>query len=238
MGSGNRQLLTLLTANCQLPLPTATALFLHKSNFLFRSVYPEFLWRIDDSEPIIYLTFDDGPIPNVTEFVLEQLDKFAAQATFFCIGDNVRKHRDVFYQVIEAGHLLGNHTFNHLNGWKTQDDEYLSNIDQCQQQLGIETTLFRPPYGRIKKSQAPHVLANYSVVMWDVLSGDFDPSLAPEVCLRKTLQYTEPGSIVVFHDSVKAFPTMRYALPRFLRYFAMRGYEFRALPQPVLSAYE
>ena len=212
-------------------------MFLHKSNFLLRSVYPEFLWRINNQEPVIYLTFDDGPIPNVTEFVLEQLDKFAAQATFFCIGDNVRKHRDVYCQVIEAGHLLGNHTFNHLNGWKTEDDEYWANIDLCQRQLGIETSLFRPPYGRIKKSQSAYILANYSVVMWDVLSGDFDPSLAPEGCLRKTLHYTEPGSIVVFHDSIKAFPNMRYALPRLLRYYAMRGYEFRALPQPVLSAY-
>lgn len=213
-------------------------MFLHKSNFLLRSVYPEFQWRIDTTDPTIYLTFDDGPIPDVTEFVLEQLDKFAAQATFFCIGDNVRKHRDVFYQVIEAGHLIGNHTFNHLNGWKTDDSDYIQNIDLCRIQMGIETGLFRPPYGRIRKSQAVEILDQYRVVMWDVLSGDFDPTLAPEVCLRKTLQYTEPGSIVVFHDSIKAFPNMRYALPRVLRYFSMRGYEFRALPQPVLSVYE
>jgi peptidoglycan-N-acetylglucosamine deacetylase len=193
---------------------------------------------MDTADRVIYLTFDDGPIPDVTEFVLEQLDKFAAQATFFCIGDNVRKHRNVFYQVIEAGHLVGNHTFNHLNGWKSEDSTYLANIDQCREQMRIETALFRPPYGRIKKSQAAEVLENYAVVMWDVLSGDFDQTLSPEVCLRKTLQYTEPGSIVVFHDSIKAFPNMRYALPRLLRYFTMRGYEFRALPQPVLSVYE
>ena len=112
--------------------------FLHKSNFLLRTVYPEFWWKIDDAvEPTIYLTFDYGPIPDVTEYVLEQLDKYAAQATFFCIGDNVRKHRNVLYQVLEAGHMVGNHTFNHLNGWKTDDELYLENIQKCQRELGV-----------------------------------------------------------------------------------------------------
>jgi peptidoglycan-N-acetylglucosamine deacetylase len=212
------------------------SLFLHKSNLLLRTVYPEFLWRVEADAPVIYLTFDDGPIPDVTEFVLETLDLYAAQATFFCIGDNVRKHRDVFYQVIEAGHLIGNHTFNHLNGWKTDDAVYLDNIEQCSQQMGIETNLFRPPYGRISQRQAAQVLKTHSVVMWDVLTGDFDPTLPPETVLSKTIHYTEPGSIVVFHDSVKAFPSMRYALPRMLRHFAERGYEFRALPMPVYSS--
>lgn len=212
--------------------------FLHRSNFLLRTVYPEFWWKIEDrAEPTIYLTFDDGPIPEVTEFVLEQLDKFAAQATFFCIGDNIRKHQDVLYKVLEAGHMVGNHTFNHLNGWKTDDRTYLENIQNCQRQLGIETALFRPPYGRIRKSQAAQVLENFSIVMWDVLTGDFDPRLSADVCLRKTIQYTEHGSIVVFHDSLKAWPTMRYVLPRMLAHFAHRGYSFRAVPQPVYAGY-
>ncbi len=211
------------------------SLFLHKSNRLLRTVYPEFCWRVDADAPIVYLTFDDGPIPDVTEFVLETLDRYAAQATFFCIGDNVRKHRDVFYQVIEAGHLIGNHTFNHLNGWKSDDDDYLANIEQCSQQMGIETSLFRPPYGRITRRQAAQVLTTHQIIMWDVLTGDFDRTLPPETVLRKTIQYTEPGSIVVFHDSLKAFPSMRYALPRMLRHFAERGYEFRALPMPVYN---
>lgn len=212
--------------------------FLHKSNFLLRTVYPECWWKVEDSaEPTIYLTFDDGPIPDVTEFALEQLDKYAAQATFFCIGDNVRKHRDVLYKVLEAGHMVGNHTYNHLNGWKTDDQVYLENIQLCQQLLGVETSLFRPPYGRIKKTQVAEVIENYSIVMWDVLTGDFDPGLPADVCLRKTIQYTKPGSIVVFHDSQKAWPTMRYVLPRILAHFTERGYSFRAVPQPVYAGY-
>ncbi|WP_345271353.1 polysaccharide deacetylase family protein [Nibrella viscosa] len=210
-------------------------MFLHKSNFLLRTIYPEFLWRLDDSEPVIYLTFDDGPIPDITEFALEQLDKYAAQATFFCIGDNVRKHTDIFYNVIEAGHAIGNHTYNHLNGWKTDDETYLKNVYKAQDELRVATTLFRPPYGRIRRSQALDLLDTHSIVMWDVLSGDFDTSLSPQTCLRKTIQYTEPGSIVVFHDSLKAWPNMRYVLPRMLAHFAERGYEFRAVPQLIYA---
>ena len=205
-------------------------MFIHKTNFLLRAAYPRFRWRVKTAERVIYLTFDDGPIPEVTDFVLETLQQHGAKATFFCIGDNVRKHPSIFQKVAAGGHAIGNHTFNHLNGWKTDDAVYLDNFRQCQQQLDRPTGLFRPPYGRIKRSQATTVLQSHEIIMWDVLTGDFSLDLDKEVILRKTLRLTEPGSIVLLHDSVKAWPRMSYVLPRVLTYFAEQGYRFDALP--------
>ncbi|WP_266366336.1 polysaccharide deacetylase family protein [Tellurirhabdus rosea] len=205
-------------------------MFLHKSNLLLRALYPRFRWRLPTRDKVIYLTFDDGPIPDVTEFVLETLAQYGAQATFFCIGDNVRKNPAVFGQVKQRGHLIGNHTFNHLNGWKTEDAVYLDNFRQCQAVLGVPTRVMRPPYGRIRRSQATEVLKSHEVVMWDVLTGDFSPELTPETVLRKTIQYTEPGSILVFHDSLKARRNLEYALPRTLQHFAEQSYRFEILP--------
>ncbi|WP_373513561.1 polysaccharide deacetylase family protein [Persicitalea sp.] len=181
-------------------------------------------------EKTIYLTFDDGPISEVTEFVLDTLADYNASATFFCIGDNVRKHPTIFELIKTQGHSVGNHTFNHLNGWDTEDGTYLSNIQKCAEQLKIPTSLFRPPYGRIKKSQAKHLLPGKTIVMWDVLTGDFSQKISPEICLKKTIQYGRPGSIILFHDSLKARKNMEYALPRALKHFKNQGYSFRALP--------
>lgn len=206
-------------------------MFLHKTNFLLRALFPRYTWRVPTREKVIYLTFDDGPIPEVTEFVLETLQQHQAKATFFCIGDNVRKHPGIFQRVQTGGHSIGNHTFNHLNGWKTEDQPYLENVRQCQQELGVSTRLFRPPYGRARRSQAAEILKTHDVIMWDVLTGDFSQSLTPEVILQKTLKYTEPGSILLFHDSIKAWPRMSYALPRVLDYFSEQGYRFERLPQ-------
>ncbi|RRB07146.1 polysaccharide deacetylase family protein [Larkinella rosea] len=206
-------------------------MFLHKTNFLLRTLFPRYQWRVRTPEKVIYLTFDDGPIPEVTEFVLETLHQFDAKATFFCIGDNVRKNPGIFGMVQKNGHSIGNHTFNHLNGWKTDDEPYLANFHRCQDQLGVPTRLFRPPYGRLKSSQGTEVLKTHDVVMWDVLTGDFSLSLQPEVILQKTLKYTESGSIVLFHDSIKAWPRMSYALPRVLSHFSELGYRFDGLPQ-------
>jgi len=205
-------------------------MFLHKSNFLLRALYPRFRWRLPARDAVIYLTFDDGPIPDVTDFVLETLAAYGATATFFCIGDNVRKHPTVFENVRRRGHLVGNHTFNHLNGWQTDDAVYLENVRRCQDALGVPTRVMRPPYGRIRRSQAAQILTTHEVVMWDVLTGDFSPHLTPETVLRKTLQYTEPGSIVVFHDSLKARRNLEYALPRTVQHFAERGFRFASLP--------
>lgn len=206
-------------------------MFIHKTNFLLRALFPRYQWRVLTPEKVIYLTFDDGPIPDVTEFVLETLQQYRAQATFFCIGDNVRKHPKIFNRVQQAGHSIGNHTFNHLNGWKTEDEPYLDNFRQCQQQLGIPTRLFRPPYGRMKRSQGTEVLKTHDVIMWDVLTGDFSPSLTPETVLKKTLTHTEAGSIILFHDSIKAWNRMSYTLPRVLSHFSEGGFRFEGLPQ-------
>lgn len=205
-------------------------MFLHYSPFWLKAFYPRYIWHIPVSEKKIFLTFDDGPIPDITDFVLEELAKFNAKATFFCIGDNVRKHPDVFIKLMQQGHSIGNHTFNHMNGWKTQDDLYLDNIRKCDVQLGTPTSLFRPPYGRISRSQARLLPADRKIVMWDVLSGDFSANLSHETCLNKSIRHTRPGSIILFHDSIKAAKNMQYALPRFLDHFAEKGYEFAAIP--------
>ncbi|MBS1976355.1 MAG: polysaccharide deacetylase family protein [Bacteroidetes bacterium] len=201
--------------------------------FFLPWLYPSLIWRIPTSEKEIFLTFDDGPIEGPTDFVLEQLKSFNAQATFFCIGDNVRKHAQVFRRVVQAGHATGNHTFNHLKGWNTWRDDYLSNIRLCDEQMASEgatpSRIFRPPYGRIKRSQIG-LLKDYRIVMWDVLTHDYAQALSPDKCLRGSIAATRPGSIVVFHDSFKAERNMNFVLPRYLEYFSEKGYKFRTLP--------
>ncbi len=207
-------------------------MFLHKTNGLMRALYPNFTWKMPAQEKKIYLTFDDGPIPEITEFVLETLAKYEAKATFFCIGGNVEKHPDIFKKILLDKHSVGNHTFNHLNGWDSENDIYAENVVKCKTELlknACETTLFRPPYGRIKRQQAKRLMPDYEVIMWDVLSGDFSQSLSSETVLRKTIKYTEAGSIVLFHDSIKANERMSYALPRFLEHFSTAGFQFSAL---------
>ncbi|MCD8742343.1 polysaccharide deacetylase family protein [Mucilaginibacter roseus] len=210
-------------------------MYLFKTPRLLKWLYPKLIWDIKTSSRSIFLTFDDGPIPIVTPYVLKILKEYGAKATFFCIGDNVRKHPDIFEQVKREGHAIGNHTFNHLKGWKTDDDTYIENFKQADEML--HTNLFRPPYGRIKRSQAEKLKAlnpELDIVMWDVLSGDFDMTLKPERCLKKTLKYTRPGSIVVFHDSLKAFNRLEYVLPRALGFWKSQGYTFELLPVQTL----
>ncbi|RYU92805.1 polysaccharide deacetylase family protein [Emticicia agri] len=209
---------------------------LHKTNFLMRALYPDFIWRKDRQEKNIYLTFDDGPIPEITEFVLETLARFKAKATFFCIGDNISKHPHIFEKVIGDGHAIGNHTFNHLRGWDTENKEYLTNVKQCDIEISQKVKwsenrkkLFRPPHGRIKRSQAKVLLPEYDIIMWDVLTADYNAGLSPETVLAKSLQYTENGSIVLFHDSIKANKNMSFALPRFLEYFSEREFRFQTI---------
>ncbi|MEO6686831.1 MAG: polysaccharide deacetylase family protein [Dyadobacter sp.] len=205
-------------------------MFLHYSPFWLKAIYPRYTWHIPTVKKEIFLTFDDGPIPDITEFVLDTLKQFETKATFFCIGDNVRKHPLVFSKILDQGHSVGNHTFNHMNGWKSEDQEYLANIDLCEKQLDLETNLFRPPYGRMKKSQSKLLPETKKIIMWDVLSGDFSAAVKPEICLEKSIKYARPGSIVLFHDSLKAAKNMQYTLPRFLEHFSGKEYQFKALP--------
>ena len=205
-------------------------MFLHYSPFWLKAFFPRYKWHVRTNEKKIFLTFDDGPIPDITEFVLTTLNQYNAKATFFCIGDNVRRHPGIFQQILNQGHSVGNHTYNHMNGWKSADAEYMANIKLCEKQLALDTNLFRPPYGRMKKSQSRQLPAHKEIIMWDVLSGDFSTEIRPEICLEKTLKYTRPGSIVLFHDSLKAAPNMQYTLPRYLNHFSELGYQFEALP--------
>jgi len=200
-----------------------------KTPFFLRWMYPGLVWK-KPSANTIYITFDDGPIPEVTPFVLNALADYDAKATFFCIGDNVRKYPEIYQEVIKAGHSIGNHTFNHLNGWNTDDEKYLENIDECAEY--VKSDLFRPPYGKIKKSQIKKLKIQHpeiKVIMWDVLSGDFDQNLSPEKCLENVLRTTAPGSIIVFHDSLKAFDRLKYVLPKALDYWSNKGFVFKKL---------
>jgi len=205
-------------------------MYLVKTPIWLRWLYPSLIWKKSNSSKTLYLTFDDGPIPEVTPFVLDVLNQFDAKATFFCIGDNIRKHPEIFDEVLNAGHSIGNHTYNHLNGWKTDDDTYVENVIKCDTR--VNSILFRPPYGRIKRSQIKKLSALYpefEIIMWDVLSGDFDQQLDPEKCLRHTVEAACPGSIIVFHDSIKAFRILKEVLPKALEFWKRKGYRFEAL---------
>lgn len=202
-----------------------------KTPRILKRLFAKYTWSFFSDRKEIYLTFDDGPIPEVTEFVLNQLNKFNAKATFFCIGDNVQKHPAVFSRIVNEGHSVGNHTFNHLNGWKSSNTAYIENTNKCENLLPHQKTkLFRPPYGKIKRKQAKQLLANgYKIIMWDVLSADFDTSISNERCLQNVLKNVESGSVIVFHDSIKASGKLYYVLPKVLKEFSQQGYEFTTI---------
>lgn len=198
-----------------------------RSPLLLRWLYPTLTWHQSRTEKRIFLTFDDGPIPDVTPFVINTLKSYDIKGTFFCVGENIKKHPDLFDQLVENGHRIGNHTYNHLNGWQTADDIYLQNVAKCQQLTG--TDLFRPPYGRGRRSQYRQLHTSHRIIMWDVLSGDFDLKLRPEKCLRNVIRHARNGSIVVFHDNIKAIPRITYALPRAIEHWLDEGYTFGTL---------
>ena len=196
--------------------------------FLFRYFNSKYLiCSIPATENVIYLTFDDGPVPEITPEVLRILEDRNVKATFFCVGENVRKHPVIFGHIKEAGHAIGNHTFHHLNGWKTPPAEYVEDVFRCNEYF--MPNLFRPPYGMFTLSQYFLLRKKFRFILWSVLSGDYNRKIPPDQCLSNVLKNTVPGSIVVFHDSIKAQENLFYTLPRFLDHFLNEGYTFEKL---------
>jgi peptidoglycan/xylan/chitin deacetylase (PgdA/CDA1 family) len=190
-------------------------------------LYPGVTWNIKTTEKVLYLTFDDGPIPEVTPLVLDLLKQFDAKATFFCIGDNVQKHPPLFNDVLNAGHGIGNHTFHHYNAWKVPQQTFMDDVEDAKKV--IESNLFRPPYGKLTPMHIRKLKRDFKIIMWDVISCDFDTKVNKEIVYQNVVNNATNGSIIVFHDSLKAAPNLLYALPKVLHYFSDRGYKFESL---------
>lgn len=207
--------------------------FYKTPNFI-KYLLPQVEWKVATNDKEIYLTFDDGPIPKLTEEILSILKDFDAKATFFCVGDNIWKHPEIFECVVTAEHAIGNHTQNHLKGWKTKSSDYLYNIEQCANYIAPSydkpVKLFRPPYGQVSPRLASKISeAGYRIIMWDVLSKDYDARLSPEQIMKHTIDATDKGSIIVFHDNVKAQKNVLSVLPQYLKHFSDLGFKFPTL---------
>jgi peptidoglycan/xylan/chitin deacetylase (PgdA/CDA1 family) len=192
-------------------------------------IFPELIWDYKkNDEKRIYLTFDDGPNPGTTPWILDTLKYYNAKATFFCVGANVEKNEELYQNILNQGHKSGNHSNNHLNGWKTKTSLYLKNVEECANK--VKSNLFRPPYGKIRLKQKNLLLKqNYKIVMWDIIAGDFDENIHPETCLKNITNFGKEGSIIVLHDSVKAWKNLEYVLPKVLKHYSDLGYSFNAL---------
>lgn len=203
-------------------------LYWKTGNLLLRSIYPGRLWKIPTRDKKIYLSFDDGPHPRITPYVLDLLLQYNAKACFFCIGKNVEAYPGVYERILNEGHSTGNHTMNHLNGWKVKDKLYFENIDAARQL--IDSRLFRPPYGRLTGFQAKLLKQlDFEIVMWTVLSGDFDSSRSGQDCWKNVEKNAGAGSIILYHDSEKAWDRLTYSLPRTLEYFTNKGFTFESI---------
>lgn len=204
-------------------------------------MFPNYVWDIATTEKVIYLTFDDGPTPEITNWTLDVLKSHNAKATFFCIGKNIEKHPEIFQSILDEKHVIGNHTLNHVKGWKTNTDLYLKEVADTQKIINKETSkstnhkpstnnLFRPPFGKIKNKQGKALLAlGYKIIMWDILPFDWKANITTEACLKNAISKTRNGSIIVFHDSVKASRNMKYTLPKVLEHFSKKGFIFKSL---------
>lgn len=204
---------------------------------LLKFILRNWVWRLSSRKKMLYLTFDDGPTPEITEWTLQELKKYEAKATFFCIGKNIAEHPEIFQKIIEENHAVGNHTNNHLNGWKTKTAAYLQNIEDAEKYFEenpkskiVNQKLFRPPYGKITFSQSRKIRKKgFKIIMWDVLSGDFDPAVTHEKCLENVIRNIQNGSVVVFHDSDKASEKLKFVLPKVLEYYSAKGFSFKSI---------
>jgi len=219
-----------------------------KTPLVVQKLFSQYTWEIASDTKDIYLTFDDGPTPEITNWVLDLLKQYDAKATFFCIGKNIEIHPEIFQDIMHDGHTIGNHTYNHIKGWKSSVIDYVENVDKAQriihsqipnsklQSSEIEnpqftiSNLFRPPYGQITPKQGSELIKlGYKVIMWSVLSIDWDDFVSRKICLNNVITKADSGSIIVFHDSIKASKNMQYALPKVLDYFSKKGYTFKSL---------
>ena len=204
-------------------------MFIEQPPLLYRVLFPGAIWRIPSSKKCVYLTFDDGPIPEITPWVLDELDRLDVKATFFCVGDNVRKYPDVYNMVLARGHDVGNHTFNHIQGLRYWTKNYMKNIRKATEL--IKSKLYRPPHGHMRILQTLLLRRSYKIIMWDVVTRDYSPLLTPEEVFEVVKKYTRNGSIIVFHDSLKAEKNMKYAMPKAVEWLKAEGYEFKLLPK-------
>ena len=201
-------------------------MFVERTNKILQLFIPA-IWNVTDGTRSIYLTFDDGPCPEVTPKVLDILDKYNIKATFFCVGDNVRRHPQIFDLLIKNGHRVGNHTMHHIKGFNTSCNEYLRDVEEAG--TVIDSNLFRPPYGRITLRQLKELKKRYKVIMWDVITRDYNPRLKPDKCLSIVKKFSKPGSIIIFHDSQKSAANMLTALPMAIEWLIKEGYTFKTI---------
>ncbi|WP_088323945.1 polysaccharide deacetylase family protein [Polaribacter tangerinus] len=208
--------------------------YLIKTPSIISRIYSKYIWRFSTNKKDVYLTFDDGPTPEITPFVLDILKKYNAKATFFCIGKNIEKHPNLFKRIVDEGHSVGNHTQHHKNGWKTSVKSYIREVEMCDTIIHKFTVsdkkLFRPPYGKITNKKAKEIIKRgYKIVMWTVLSADFDSKVSKENCLQNVLKNTKKGNIIVFHDSLKASEKLKYVLPQIMKDFTLQKLTFKAI---------
>ena len=211
-------------------------MYFFRTPFLFKYFFNKIVWSIKGEGKNIYLTFDDGPIPSVTPWVLEVLKQYNAKATFFCVGENVKKYPEIFQNVLDDGHMVGNHTFHHINGMKHKAQAYIADVAQADEY--IKSNLFRPPYGKLTYKQYKAISKTYKIVLWDVLSGDFDKGISYLTCLKKLQKNIRPGSVIVFHDSVKSEGVLKLVLPQILEEYTMKGFKFKAIEGTIRKEYQ